>query len=187
MKTMPEETHFAKMAYLEKMRRRYPYGVPNKRTQAFFESLMQIEKAQKEGKGLEEAYLALAKSAGFSSIEYGYYHANIHYYLFEDCAEFENSDAYKDSVNRRIGFYLDSADPLELFQRGWFPLNFPIRYRSFLEIFYGKQIEEPSCGAIGAFLDLSSLIRRCGNKEEKGIAESLRPIIEEYEDWKKAI
>lgn len=132
----------------------------------------------------QEAYRALGASRGFGSIEYGYYYANIHYYLFEDCSEFERNDAYKASVNKRTKYFLENAESVELMEKGWFPLNFPADYLGFLEVFYGNHRKESSEGVMGPFTNLKTLVERYDNKVEKKIVELARPIIEECHDRK---
>ena len=184
MKTKPSEDVFAPMLFLDEETKRYKGGYPSKRTEAYYETLLAIRETQNKGESPDEAYAALGAPRGFGSIEYGYYHANIHYYLFESCSEIERSDAYKASINKRIKFFLkDNADPLELMERGWFPLNFPANYLCFLEMIYGNHRKESSEGIAGSFANLAALVSQYGNEIEREIVGLTRPIIEEYQAW----
>ena len=182
MKAKPKRGVFAPMLFLDREMKHYEDVYPSQQTKAYYETLLRIREAQNKGEFPEEAYRALGASRGFGSIEYGYYHANIHYYLFEDCSEFERNDAYKASVNKRIKFFLeDNADPLVLMERGWFPLNFPINYLSFLETFYGNHQKE----SMEPFMNLVALVGQYGNEIEKEIVELTRPIIEPFRPNKR--
>ena len=188
MKTKPSKDVFAPMRFLDEEMKRYQSGYPSKRTEAYYETLLAIRKVQSKGESPDEAYEALGAPRGFGSIEYGYYYANIHYYLFESCSEFKRNDAYKESINKRIRFLLkDNADPLELMERGWFPLNIPGNYLRFLELFYGNHRDESLEGLMATFTNLAALVARYGNEIEKEIVELTRPIIEEYQAWPSVV
>lgn len=188
MKTKPSEDVFAPMLFLDEETKRYEGGYPSKRTEAYYETLLAIREAQSKGESPDKAYAALGAPRGFGCIEYGYYYANIHYYLFKSCSEFERNDAYKVSINKRIRFFLkDNADPLELMKRGWFPLNFPGNYLSFLELFYGNHRDGSSEGLMATFTNLAALVARYGNEIEKEIVELTWPIIGEYQAWESIV
>ena len=180
------------MDYLDAMLEEYKDGYPNKRTAAYFETMKRIRDQQRRGIAPpDEDYreLALARyQPSAAGVEYGYYIANIHYYLFEDCSEFERSEFYKATVNRRILFFLkDYADPDELMNCGWFPLNFPLNYLRFLKVFYRH---EPRMAIDGSTWDsyqvLEGYIVEYGNAIEQEIVRCLRAIMEEYSDLEAA-
>ena len=136
---------FAPMLFLDVVLEEYKDGYPNPLTADYYETLRKIRESQNQGKIPEALYkrLGFGKKErfgdnSFETIEYGYFTANIHYYLYESCSEYEVSKNYKDAVNHRILYFLKNADIDALCAHGWFPLNFPNTYLSFLEKQYGK-------------------------------------------------
>ena len=178
MNEMLPKTAFAKMAYLEEELRPYEGGYPNEETKVYYESLKAIQKAQAKGETPIQEYRALGKRAGGPTpVERGYYLANIHYYLFDCCSEFEKTEAYKAAINERIRLFLENADIGLLGKSEWFLLSFPANFRYFLELFYGRHREEDDIGGIeGCYVDLASLVDAYGNDLEKKIVESIRVI-----------
>lgn len=186
------KAYFAPMDYLDAMLEKYKDGYPNKRTAAYFETMKRIRDQQRRGTTPpDEDYreLALARYQPLvAGVEYGYYTANIHYYLFEDCSVFERSEFYKAMVNRRILFFLkDYADPDELMNCGWFPLNFPLDYLRFLKAFNGYEPKTANNGGTwDSYQVLEDYIAEYGNAIEQEIVRCLRPIMEEYCDLEAA-
>ena len=178
MKKKPTKDTLTSMEFLDELLEDYVEGYPSENTEAFYETLKMIRQAQNRGEVPEKVYKALGALRGHESIEYGYYLANIHYYLFADCLEFQFSETYKKSVNERIKFFLENADPSGLAGRGWFPLNFPFAYLHFLEGFYGRYRQESMDEPLGALMNLCSLVDRYGDSLEKEIVELARRIIE---------
>ena len=130
---------FAPMEYLDAHLEEYRDGYPNPRTQRYYETLKRIRELQSQGVvPPDELFKSLwLRGKADATVEYGYYTSNIHYYLFESCSEFQKTEEYKESVNRRILLWLESADPKALLKRQWFPWNFPPNYLRFLKMFYG--------------------------------------------------
>ena len=180
MKKKPTKDTLASMEFLDGALDDYADGYPSENTEAFYETLKVIRQTQNKGEVPEEAYKALGVLRGYGSIEYGYYLANIHYYLYADCLEFQLSGAHKKSVNERIKFFLENADPSGLTGRGWFPLNFPFAYLHFLEGFYGRYRQESMDEPLGALMNLCNLVDRYGDSLEKEIVALARPILEGY-------
>jgi|GEM_PF-3247023 len=181
--TLPK-TAFAKMAYLEEELRPYEGGYPSEETKVYYESLKAIREAQAKGETPIELYRALGnRTGGPTPVERGYYLANIHYYLFDNCSEFEKTEDYKAAVNERIELFLENADIGLLGKSEWFLLSFPAYYRYFLELFYGRHHEEDDIGGLeGCYMDLTSLADAYGNDLEKKIVESIRVIGSGYDE-----
>ncbi|MBR0461361.1 MAG: hypothetical protein IJJ00_01440 [Erysipelotrichaceae bacterium] len=192
MKIKYQDGIFASMTYLDEMLDENKEGYPNPRTENYYETLKEIRSVQNCRKvPADEIYKRLGKTRrkkAFETIEYGYYTANIHYYLYESCSEYKKSEAYKDSLNRRILFFLNNANIRALSSYLWFPLNFPDQYLRFLEYQYGKKrsswcknkriSDEFPTEMLIDFTD------KFGNNEEKEIADTLHNVINKcYEDY----
>ena len=175
MKNKPDKSAFAPMKYLDDLLKQYVDGYPNRWTESYFRSLLEIRDIQSRGKAPVQIY----KFHG--SVERGYYLANIHYYLFDDCSEFDGGNPYKDTLNKRILFLLENADKEHLMERGWFPLNFPSDYLLFLERYYGSHRSSMEGNSTMWMLkNLLSLVDCYGNDTERMIIELATPIVEEY-------
>lgn len=175
MKELIDAFAFAPMKYLEKELERYKDGCPNDHTKGYYEALKSIKGKQDLGNSIPSCNYRIIGSSnrkkGFDTAEYGYYTANIHYYLYESCSEYEKSDAYKGKLNARILYFLRNADPKALIPHGWFWLNFPSNYMRFLSIFYNAQV--PASDPERALELLVNLVHENGNDDENEIANHL--------------
>ncbi len=82
----------------------------------YYESLLKIKKAQKDGSITDDLYMSLCVYRGTANSEQGYY-ANIHYDVFEDHES-------PDEIEERVIRFLDKADRTVLKKEDWFRLNF---------------------------------------------------------------
>ena len=156
---------FAPMKYLNEMLKDYKDGYPNPRTEEYYETLKKIRDIQNSGQVPHDEYYQIVGG----SVERGYYLANIHYYLYwEECSEYERTDAYKDKLNKRIIYFLKHADREALYEKDWFVLNFPNIYIYFLKSFYGSNPDNET------FSDYISLH---GNNEEKEILSLVNDLV----------
>ena len=166
-------TVFAPMAYVRRVIEESGPGPFPERTKNYFILLQCIHDAQDNCSfALLELYQKLGGCGGkkaLATVERGCYLANIHYYLFPGHYEFEKTEAYKDSVNARILFFLENADPEALRPYRWFADNFPLNYLRFLESFYGRQERKTDLG----LKELTALVDRFGNETEKRIVGRL--------------
>lgn len=169
MKKKPTKEEFAPMGFLDDELERYAEGFFNPFTEAYYRSLMAIRKAQNEDQDvLMELYEAVPHHASDSSAEYGYFMANIHYYLFVWHREFKRDPAYIDSLNRRILFFLENAEGIDDL-KGWFFLSFPITYRTFLCRFYQVDLSK-ELRKMNTIDSLKALTEMVGNDDAKKIA-----------------
>lgn len=185
MTIINDKQYFAPMDYLDKELEIYEDGYPDSIVENFYEALKIIREAQKSDQVPSEMLyenVGKGKKGGYQSVEYGYYIANIHYYLFDDCSEYQKTESYKSSLNKRILYFLKSANMYELFHHGWFPLNFPLNYLRFLGQFYNKQI--PSNNSVDALESAKALVTFTdlyGNEEEKETANLVYHLNEEFD------
>jgi len=154
------------------------------KTDQFYGTLLEIRKIQNSGQiPSDELYRSIAQIKVrnrdlFDSAENGYYDANIHYYLFESNSEYEKTNKYKDTLNKRILYFLKNADIDNLLYKcGCFLLNFPLNYLRFLEIFYDKKVER------NLVVDnLKEFAELYGNDDEKEIANIVCELFKIYDE-----
>ena len=189
MNIVKESFICAPMKYLDEELKSIDLNKANTRTKDYYGTLKVIKKLQDSGhvpsKEAEEAYKVFGDM--FSSnltVECGYYGANIHYYIYKTCFEFEKTDAYKDSVNARILYLLRNADEEPLLH-GWFISSFFFQYVNwFLTIFYGKPVNDYKDSGL-PFEDillnkLKDMIGEKGTTDEKEILERLTKLVDDY-------
>ena len=185
MTIIDDKKYFAPMDYLDKELEEYEDGYPDSVVENFYEALKIIRDAQKKDQIPSEMLyenVGKGKKGGYQSVEYGYYIANIHYYLFDDCSEYQRSELYKESLNKRIIHFLKTANMYNLFHYGWFPLNFPLNYLRFLEDFYNKKnIVKSVTGALESAKSLMNFTDLYGNKDEKEIANLVYNLNKEFD------
>ena len=173
-----EKEGFAPMKFLDAELENYKDGYPNPITECYYETLKQIREIQNSGKvPSNELYAKVRKKIPTS--EQGFYLANVHYYLYESCSEYQKSNEYKDAVNKRIIFFLEHADADGLFVHSWFPLNFPDNYIRFLKNQYGIKGDELDNQDFPLLL-LQGYVKKYGNKDEKKIVRLAYNFIR---DW----
>ena len=189
MNIVKEEFICAPMKYLDEELKNYQNGYPSQRTKDYYGTLKYIKELQDSGqvpsKEAEEAYKVFGDIFSRSlTVECGYYGANIHYYIYKTCSEFEKTDAYKDSVNARILYLLRTADEEPLFH-GWFISSFFFQYVNwFLTIFYEKPVNDYKDSGL-SFEDillnkLKDMIGEKGTTDEKEILERLTKLVDDY-------
>ena len=156
---------FAPMKYLDEKLKDYKNGYPNPRTEQYYETLKKIRDIQNNKQVPPDEYYQIVGG----SVEQGYYLSNIHYYLYwEDCSEYERTDAYKDKLNKRIIYFLKNADRETLWEKGWFILNFPNSYMYFLKSFYGS---DPDNEKFFPYISIH------GNEDEKEIMDLISDLV----------
>lgn len=180
-----DKKYFAPMDYLDKELEEYGDGFPDSIIENYYEALKIIRDAQKGDSALTEMLyenVGKCKRDGYQTAEYGYYMANIHYYLFDDCSEYQKIESYKKSLNIRILHFLKSANMYALFHNGWFPLNFPLNYLSFLEDFYGKKrLYDFEINPINEAKALVDFVDLYGDAEEKETASLVFALNNEFD------
>ena len=175
MKLELNEYVFARMQYIENEMEIQKSIGSNPRSEQYYKTLLEIRDIQNSGQiPSDELYRRFAEIKGhnqqlYDSVEYGYYLANIHYYLFESRSEYEKTNEYKDVLNKRILYFLNNADRDNLlFKCGEFLTNFPFNYLRFLEHFYSKRLDnyyQDSCTS-----DVKRFVETYGKDDEKEIA-----------------
>lgn len=189
MRIVKEEFVCAPMKYLDKELNGYKNGYPNQRTKDYYNTLKLIKKLQDEGlvpsEDAEEAYKVFGDMFSRNlTVECGYYGANIHYYIYNTCSEFEKTDAYKDAVNARILYLLKNADEEPLFH-GWFISSFFFQYVNwFLTLFYEKPVNDYKDSGLSSqeiYLNkLKDMVSEKGTADEKEILERLTKLVADY-------
>ena len=185
MRIIKEDFICAPMNYLPEKPQKYL----NARNKDYYETLYYIKKLQDQGlvpsEKAEEAYMVFGDI--FSSnktVECGYYGANIHYYIYKTCEEFEKTDAYKNSVNDRILYLLKNADEEPLFH-GWFISSFLFQYVNwFLTIFYEAPANDYKDSGLSSedilINKLRDMVGEKGTETEKEILVRLTKLVEDY-------
>ena len=80
---------FAPMKYLDEELKRFEDGYPNRQTEDYYEALKRIRSKQNTRQPVPSFYYeAVGATKGLGTPEYGYYIANIHYYIYESCSEY---------------------------------------------------------------------------------------------------
>lgn len=191
MNITKENFIYAPLKYVDEKLKEFTNGFPSERTELYYKVLKAIKKKQDNGdvpsEKAEELYKAFGSLfAGKETVECGYFGANIHYYLFKTCVEFENSDAYKEAVNKRILYLIDTAVEETLFEP-WFITRFLNDYLTmFLSNFYGRPQfdykEENLPYEIVRSKQINDLVSKNGTEIEKIIAEKVINIANDYQD-----
>lgn len=153
----------------------------------FYEALKRIRNIQINGNvPNEEIYrmVGLARNNNdLATVEFGYYISNIHYYLFDECSPyFIGDESNKDSLNNRILFFLHNANHEALFSFGWFLLNLPGEYLSFLKRQYKKKEPIESKTIWDNPTILYEYVNQYGDDTEKEIAVILVDMFKEYHE-----
>ena len=153
----------------------------------FYEALKRIRDIQDKGDiPSDELYesVGLARNnKDLATVEFGYYISDIHYYLFDECSPyFIGDEANKDSLNKRILFFLLNADHEALFSFGWFLLNLPGEYLSFLKRHYKKKETIEAKTIWDNPIVLHEYVNQYGDDTEKEIAIILIDMFNEYRE-----
>lgn len=156
---------FSKMEWLDKeiKRNRISEG-RNLHSDYYYESLLKIKKAQKDGSITDDLYMSLCAYHGTASSEQGYYYANIHYDVFED---YESPE----EIEQRVIHFLDKADKTVL-KEDWFRLNFVYDLRELI----ARRYNEIPCG-----LTIEKLFEGYANAAEREAFNVWKSITSETE------